>query len=654
MARNRFVLPALVLVAGVAVAVPVSAAAPDVTLARSSATTMSVDFTHSAFIDAAGEVWASGYQAFGALGNGVVSSSAADDPVRAALPGGVKAVKVDVGGDATIVVGDDGVLYGTGRNDGHQLSGTGDRSTLTPFAWNAAVTVPSVVDASIADYSSGGSTIVAGSDGTIYQTGNVVASATNLTPFAYELPAGAGRPVKVVAGHGDYLVVTDLGKLYGFGANDASRLTSSWQANTWVPLDTSGSVVAAVAGTDHTAWLLSNGQVKAVGSDAQGQLGTGAGDGSTVVPVTVPGTWAAIAGNADQRTVLVDAAGGVSIAGRQPDFSTLQDPTAVASSGGSYVAREVAAGEGALMMRTPAGDVWGAGQQNFAQLRSGAGNPLLTWRRQDDQPVRATGPIAPLEPVRVGQELTARSGAWVPTTAALTYEWRVGSTLLASGADYTPSLADQELQQAAGQPLVLTVSAAGTDLTARSEATVLGPIDDGLFTSATTPTIAGTTGVGRLLRSSIPTSAPASTVTYEWLRDGVAIAGVAGREYRQSAADAGRALTVRATFSTPGYATVQRLADVREVPAYNSARPTFSGTLTVGRKLSAKKGTWSGYKYAYAPFWYRNGVRIAGATGWSYRLTTKDKGKNVAVRIYAKRTGWPTVFATSSAKKVAK
>ena len=50
----------------------------------------------------------------------------------------------------------------------------------------------------------------------------------------------------------------------------------------------------------------------------------------------------------------------------------------------------------------------------------------------------------------------------------------------------------------------------------------------------------------------------------------------------------------------------------------------------------------------------RDGKKIKGATLAKYRLTTKDVGKRVSVRVSAQRTGFATGTATSSAVKVGK
>ncbi|HMS36115.1 MAG TPA: CAP domain-containing protein [Arachnia sp.] len=81
-------------------------------------------------------------------------------------------------------------------------------------------------------------------------------------------------------------------------------------------------------------------------------------------------------------------------------------------------------------------------------------------------------------------------------------------------------------------------------------------------------------------------------------------------------------------------------------------KPTISGTAKVGKKLTAKAGTWkpSGVKLTYQ--WYRGSSKIAGATKKTYTLTKADKGKTVKVKVTGKKTGYAAVSKFSATKKV--
>jgi hypothetical protein len=78
------------------------------------------------------------------------------------------------------------------------------------------------------------------------------------------------------------------------------------------------------------------------------------------------------------------------------------------------------------------------------------------------------------------------------------------------------------------------------------------------FTTASTPTVSGTTKVGRRL-TALPGAWSASpTLSYVWKRDGTVIEDATGAFYTLVPADAGARLTVEVTGSRLGYATTVR------------------------------------------------------------------------------------------------
>jgi hypothetical protein len=81
-----------------------------------------------------------------------------------------------------------------------------------------------------------------------------------------------------------------------------------------------------------------------------------------------------------------------------------------------------------------------------------------------------------------------------------------------------------------------------------------------------------------------------------------------------------------------------------------STRPTVSGKAVVGKRLRAVLGSWSPAPTAYAYRWLRNGKPIRKATQSTYRLTRKDRGKKISVRVTAKKKGYEK--ARRSSKKV--
>ena len=85
-----------------------------------------------------------------------------------------------------------------------------------------------------------------------------------------------------------------------------------------------------------------------------------------------------------------------------------------------------------------------------------------------------------------------------------------------------------------------------------------------------------------------------------------------------------------------------------------SKKPSLAGRAAVGKKLKASVGSWSPTPTSIGYTWLRNGKPIRGATRATYKVTKKDRGKKIAVRVTGARPGYPTVAVTSPAKKVAK
>ncbi|WP_395691639.1 M4 family metallopeptidase [Nocardioides sp.] len=81
----------------------------------------------------------------------------------------------------------------------------------------------------------------------------------------------------------------------------------------------------------------------------------------------------------------------------------------------------------------------------------------------------------------------------------------------------------------------------------------------------------------------------------------------------------------------------------------NVTKPSISGTARVGKRLTAKPGTWTppGVKLTYR--WLRNGAAIRGATARTYQPVRADTGKRIAVKVTASKTGTRSVSATSRA-----
>lgn len=85
-------------------------------------------------------------------------------------------------------------------------------------------------------------------------------------------------------------------------------------------------------------------------------------------------------------------------------------------------------------------------------------------------------------------------------------------------------------------------------------------------------------------------------------------------------------------------------------PAYTAATGAITGKPKVGRKLTVRKGTWSGSP-TFTYKWKRNGTVIKGAQGLRYKVIRKDKGRKISVVITARNAAGITKV-TLPAKRI--
>lgn len=175
------------------------------------------------------------------------------------------------------------------------------------------------------------------------------------------------------------------------------------------------------------------------------------------------------------------------------------------------------------------------------------------------------------------------------------------------------------------------------------------------FTSVGTPTVSGTATVGRTLTAVRGTWSPTpSTFRYQWLRDGTAIAGATASTYVATVADVDKAVSVRVTASRTGYVTTSATSSGKTIlRAFTaSPAPVVTGTVAVGRTVTATHGGWAPSPVTLTYQWYRAGSAISGATSASYKLTTADAGKAVSVRLKGVKSGYTSVTRSSAAVTV--
>lgn len=247
---------------------------------------------------------------------------------------------------------------------------------------------------------------------------------------------------------------------------------------------------------------------------------------------------------------------------------------------------------------------------------------------------------------QVGAVLTAVTTGW-PEGATLALEWLRGDEVVGTEGTYTLTPADL------GATLALRVTATAEGLepvSGTSEPT--GPVTVGTLTTAV-PTLSGTVRVGSAVTAVPGAWSEGTTLAYQWRVDGAAVAGATSATFTPTATHLGKALSVVVTGTQTGYATATKASTATKVGAgaLTAATPTISGTVRVGSKVTAVRGTWSPAP-AYTYQWRADGAAIKGATSSTYTIPATLRGKKLSVSVTGKKTGYSTTSVTSAATAV--
>ena len=239
------------------------------------------------------------------------------------------------------------------------------------------------------------------------------------------------------------------------------------------------------------------------------------------------------------------------------------------------------------------------------------------------------------------------------TGATFTYQWLVDGAEINGATDstYIVIAADE------GKPIEVRV--AFTDDAGNPESLTSYPFlfappliirDVPVIASNTTatgaPTITGTVRVGETLTSTTTDISDSdglnnATFTYQWLADDADITDATGSTYALVAADEGKTVKVRITFTDDaGNDESLTSAPTAAVTASNTpatGEPTITGTAQVGETLTANTtGIADSDGLINATFtyqWLADDTDITDATGSTYTLAAADEGKTVKIRV---------------------
>lgn len=250
----------------------------------------------------------------------------------------------------------------------------------------------------------------------------------------------------------------------------------------------------------------------------------------------------------------------------------------------------------------------------------------------------------------VGKTLRATAGAWTPAPVDLRYQWLRGGRPISGATKPTYLLTPAD----GGAKIAVRVSGSKRSYTTVQRTSVPVSVPRVLSVPAKVA-LTGTASVGATLTAGPGSWGPGDVaMSYQWLRDGKAIAGATARTYRLVTSDALADVSVRVTGRKTGYTTVSRTSSaVGVLYAFTSSPvPTLSGTAQAGRVLTAKVGSWKPTSANLRTQWRVDGAPVAGAVGTTWEVPTWAAGRSVTFTVTATQKDYRSVTRTTAALRI--
>jgi hypothetical protein len=411
------------------------------------------------------------------------------------------------------------------------------------------------------------------------------------------------RVVKVAAGGAFAVAVTEDGRVAAWGQN--------WSGQTDVPAQLQGASIDELdVGFAHAVALTTSGDLFTWGDNSKLQLEAPA----------VPNGWAHVSAG-EQFTV-------------------------------GYPISDAGAG---------APRVWGEGASTTFAQRPTISGPIPMLRAGGNYVIYGRSELVAVNPpviegtARVGEPMSATWATFKPLTPDLLVgRWYEGVSQyrpVGDGTTFTPTagLLGKKVffeTQAfrAGYRSAASFSASVTILPGRMSATI--------------PAISGTARVGRVLTASATVAPTPDRLLYDWHVGGVFKQATDDGRYTVTSGDVGKAVTVRVTGYKEGYdpvstelsgptAVVQDALVMRVVQGV-----AMTGSGKVGQPLTAVPPVADPTPDRIDYQWYRDGLRIDGATGTTYTPLAADHGDAISVRATLHRADYETATSESNQREI--
>ena len=222
-------------------------------------------------------LYVTGDNNYGQLGLGDNSDRNTLTPIT--LPEGERVSQVVAKFYHSLILTEDGELYGTGNNTSHQLG------LVDPTMRNTFVRIPVDIDKRISQIAAGSyHSLILTEDGELYGTGGNSRGQLGLgdDPSIREtftkIPVPGGKRVTMIAAESNHsLIITEDGKLYVAGDNGAGQLGlgDDFDRHTFTLVDIpeAKKVTQIAAGSQHSLIVTEDGELYGTGRNDDGQLG---------------------------------------------------------------------------------------------------------------------------------------------------------------------------------------------------------------------------------------------------------------------------------------------------------------------------------------------------------------------------------------------